>query len=108
MNQLEPMQISLRLSSISYYANTFQSVTYVKLVHRACELSHRLYKTATVFSIMQTFMNNFSVPASVNIVPEKSPYNVDLGTSIQLTCYPSGNPVPTIVWTRVVRHVNSN
>lgn len=48
------------------------------------------------------FFVHLSVPPSVNIVPEKSPQSFEAGSHIQLTCYPSGNPLPTIVWTRLV------
>ena len=49
-----------------------------------------------------SFILLFSVPPSVRPDPPDGNYVVKKGRKVELRCVASGNPDPTITWTRVV------
>ena len=53
---------------------------------------------------MTFFVSFFAVPPTIRADPPDGNYVVKKGRKVELKCVASGNPDPTITWTRQVSH----
>ena len=58
------------------------------------------------YQLILLSLPRFTVPPSVRPDPPDGNYVVKKGRKVELRCVASGNPDPTITWTRVVSHEN--
>ena len=70
-----------------------------------CNIGSAEYRYRLIFQTLILFalyLFCFAVPPSVRPDPPDGNYVVKKGRKVELRCVASGNPDPTITWTRVV------